>query len=88
MNRLNYYIPGALIVLIGLLIVAFPQILVALVAALVISIGVGALLIGHQMRKTERAVRDGYEWSECDDDGFCRVWSHRSPVFHRWTRRF
>ena len=88
MNRLNYYIPGAVIVLIGLLIVVFPQILVALVAALIISIGVGALFIGHQMRKTERAVQTGYDRSECDDDGFCRVWSRHYPVFHRWTRRF
>ena len=87
MNRINYYIPGGFLVLMGVLIVVFPEILVALVAALVIAMGVGALLIGHQMRKTESSVRHGYEYAEYDD-GFCRVWSRHAPVFGRWRRRF
>ena len=87
MNRTTYYIPGGVMVLMGVLIIAFPEILVALVAAVVISFGVGALFVGHQMRKTEGSVRQGYEYTECDD-GFCRVWSRNYPSFGRWHRRF
>ena len=88
MNRISYYIPGGLLVFLGLLIVVFPEILVALVAAVVIFIGAGALFFGHQMRKAQRSMRAGYEGTEYDDDGFCRVWSRRYPSFGRWGRRF
>ena len=87
MERLRYYIPGSLLVLMGLLIVAFPEILVALVAAMVITLGAGALFIGHTMRKVDRGARGVYEWNACDDDGFCRIRIGHSPIFRRWCRR-
>jgi hypothetical protein len=88
MKRLSYYIPGGLLIFMGLLIVAFPEILIALVSAIIIMVGVGALVIGHYMRKAEHGARGGYEWTESDDDGFCRVRIGRSPFFRRWYRRF
>lgn len=58
MQNLQYYIPGSLLILTAIMIVAFPEILVALVAALIIVVGIGALYIGHMMRKSEIEVRN------------------------------
>ena len=88
MKRFSYYIPGGLLIFMGLLIVAFPEILIALIAALVITVGLGALAIGHYMRKSERDARGDYEWTERDDDGVYRFRIGNSSVFRRWFRRF
>jgi len=53
MGNLKYYTPGILLILIAIMIVAFPEILVALVAAAIIMAGVGALAVGHMIRKSE-----------------------------------
>jgi hypothetical protein len=42
-----------MLILIAVVIVAIPEILVALVAGSIIMAGVGALYIGHIMRKSE-----------------------------------
>jgi hypothetical protein len=53
MGSLKYYVPGIMLILMAIMIVAFPEILVALVAASIIMAGIGALCIGHMFRKTE-----------------------------------
>ena len=54
MGNLKYYLPGFTLILIALLIVAVPEILIALVAAAMIMLGAGALYIGHLVRKSEK----------------------------------
>ena len=55
----SYYIPGAVLIGASLLIVAFPQILVALVAGLIFMAGVGALWMGNTMRQIDKNRMDG-----------------------------
>jgi hypothetical protein len=62
MRDLRYYIPGGILILIAIVIVAVPQILVAFVAALIIMVGIGALYIGHMMRKSEIEFRNSDGW--------------------------
>jgi hypothetical protein len=86
MGNLKYYLPGSILILMALLIVALPEILIALVAASMIMLGVGGLYIGHAARKSEK------DWNVFDkrffgDDlyGWRIV---RAPVFRRWYRGF
>jgi hypothetical protein len=58
MRDLRYYLPGSILILIAIMIVAVPQILIAFVAALLIMVGIGALVIGHMMRKSEIEFRN------------------------------
>ena len=51
LRKLGYYAPGSVMILLGILIVAVPQLLVALVAATLITIGIGVLVAAHQIRK-------------------------------------
>jgi hypothetical protein len=62
MRNLKYYIPGSMLILIAVVIVAVPEILVALVAGSIIMAGVGALYIGHIMRKSEIEFKNVNGW--------------------------
>jgi hypothetical protein len=62
MRSMRYYIPGSILILIAILILAVPEILVAFIAALVLVGGVGLLYIGHRFREMENEA-----W---DDDGY------------------
>ena len=62
MGNLKYYLPGGILILTAFMIVAVPEILVALVAALIIMAGIGALAVGHLMRKSEIEFRDTDGW--------------------------
>ena len=53
MQGIRYYLPGIILILVAIMIVAVPEILVAFVASLIIMAGIGALYIGHKMRKSE-----------------------------------
>jgi xanthosine utilization system XapX-like protein len=61
MKNLRYYVPGALVILAGLLILAVPEILLAIVVALIILIGVLGLYIGHRIRQADRDLEDDYD---------------------------
>ncbi|MDY6906117.1 MAG: hypothetical protein SWH61_15700 [Thermodesulfobacteriota bacterium] len=54
---MKYYIPGVILILASLIIIAFPQILVALIAALVFMAGITSLGIGNMMKNYERELR-------------------------------
>ena len=51
MNDIKYYCPGIALIAIAVIIVAFPEILIAMIAATIIVAGAIALYIGHMMRK-------------------------------------
>jgi hypothetical protein len=57
MPHIRYYLPGIFLIFCAITIVAFPEILVALIALIMISAGIGALVIGHSMRKSETEFR-------------------------------
>jgi hypothetical protein len=86
MRSLKYYLPGSILILMALLIVAVPEILIASVAALMIMLGAAGLYMGHLARKSEK------DWNVFDgrilrDD--LRGWRVvRIPVFRRWYRGF
>lgn len=77
-ESIKYYFPGAILIGIALLIAAVPEILLAILVALIIMAGIGALYIGHMIRKSETAYR-GNDY----DDGSRFAWR---PVFRRWYR--
>ncbi len=79
MKNLRYYFPGAILFMIALLIMVFPQILIAFIASLIIMAGIGALYLGHMIRKSEKHA--GYfnnSMFEFEDVFFKR------PFFGRW----
>ena len=81
MKDLKYYFPGITLIALAVIIVAFPEVLVAMIAATIIFAGAIALYIGHVVRKGV--------------DG--QTYMHRSafdaflidqPIFRRWYGRF
>jgi hypothetical protein len=81
---MKYYLPGITLILAAILIVLVPEILIAFLAALMIMAGIGALYIGHRIRKTDA----GFGNSDDRDSGggpfgwrFARV-----PVYRRRDR--
>ena len=51
LRKMGYYAPGSALILLGILIVVVPELLVALVAATLITVGIGILYAAHQVRK-------------------------------------
>lgn len=84
MRKIKYYVPGSLFILIAIMVVAVPEILVAFVAASIIMAGIGALYVGHMMRKSEIEFRNTNKWFSNDDCYGSRF--VRRPVFRRWYR--
>ena len=86
MRNIKYYIPGSVLILIAIMIVAVPQILVAFVAASIIMAGIGALYVGHIIRKSEIEFRNIGNWFY-DHDSYGRQFVRR-PVVRRWYRDY
>jgi hypothetical protein len=78
--------PGIILILVALMIVAVPEILVAFVAAMVIMAGIGALFIGHKIRKSNTDNRHSGAWFS-DEDFFGRRFVRR-PISRDWHRWF
>jgi len=58
MRNMKYYLPGITLILAAILIVLVPEIIVAFVAAAMIMAGIGALYIGHRIRKADSELRN------------------------------
>lgn len=58
MANLKYYIPGVLMIMMGILILAVPQVLVVFVAASVLLLGSSLLYLGHVARESDS------EWTD------------------------
>ena len=67
MGHVKYYFPGSLLILIAIMIMAVPEILVVFLATSILMAGIGALYIGHMIRKSEIEFRDFDEWFLADD---------------------
>ena len=84
MDTLRYYLPGIILILIAIMIVAVPEILVVFVASMIIIAGISALAIGHRIRKSGIDFRRS-EDRFFDEDSFGRRFVRR-PVFRDWNR--
>jgi hypothetical protein len=76
--------PGIILILIAIMVVAVPEILVAFMASIIIIAGIGALYIGHKIRKSQIGFRQAEEWSS--DEGFFGRRFLRRPLFRDWNR--
>ena len=85
MHKLKYYLPGSIVIAIGILIVAIPEILIAIVASAIIMIGIVALYVGHLMRNSDRRLRyfDRWLWI---DDGYGEEFFN-TPRMKWWFRK-
>ncbi len=52
MMKINYYMPGAILILLAFVLLVVPEILVALAAASITVFGIGALYVGHRISKS------------------------------------
>lgn len=77
LRKLSYYAPGTGMILLGILVVAFPALLVALVAAMLIVIGIGTLYAAHHVRKLHE------ELGQFDDPLFSGILYDPYLVFER-----
>ncbi len=82
MRNLNYYLPGSMLILIAILIVAVPEILVAFAAGSIIMVGIAALYVGHIIRKSEVEFRNVDGWFFDNDFYGRRV--VRIPIFRKY----
>ena len=58
MKNIRYYIPGVLMILAGILVLAVPQVLVVFAAATICSVGGMILYFGHRMKNAKAEWRD------------------------------
>ena len=84
MNSFRYYLPGFILILIAIIIVAVPEILIAFLSTLIIITGIGALYIGHMIRKSETGFRNG-ENMVMEHDFFGRRFA-RGSIFRKCFR--
>jgi len=84
MMNVRYYFPGILLILSALVIVVVPEILVAFIASLILMAGIGALYVGHRMRRSGVEIRQ-FENLFFEDDFFTKG-SSTTPGFRckRW----
>ena len=84
MENLRYYLPGIILILLAILVIAVPEILLAFVAATIIMAGIGVLYIGHMFRKAEIELsRNNTEFEDHNLFGFL---FDRRPFSRRWYR--
>ncbi|MDY6972088.1 MAG: hypothetical protein SV775_07145 [Thermodesulfobacteriota bacterium] len=86
MRNMKYYVPGSLLILIAVMIIAVPELFLALAAVSILMAGVGVLYIGHIIRRSETELINIHQWPF--DDHSCRSQITRVPIFKRWRRVF
>jgi hypothetical protein len=73
------YLPGAILILSGVLIVAFPMLLVAFVSGLMILGGVMAIAIAYKIKRFQDATGRIHE----SDPFHGSFWNQTEKVFHQ-----
>lgn len=82
MRNFRFYVPGTILFLIAFVIVAVPEVLVAFVAGLIMMAGIGALYIGHMLRRSKIEFRDMDGWFFDKDPYNWRC--VKESIFRRW----
>jgi hypothetical protein len=78
----SLYLPGALFVILGILVVFFPMLLVGLFSAGLIVIGITAISVAHHLRKNHRHSHWRVNWEHVNPS--VEEWKHRVFVHRRW----
>jgi multisubunit Na+/H+ antiporter MnhB subunit len=86
MNAIRYYIPGIVLILIAIMVVALPEIIVAFMAAVIIMAGIVALYIGHKIRKSKIRFQHEDNWFSNED--ILGSGSLRRHFYKDWQRWF
>ena len=81
MAGIKYYFPGMTLMAMGIIIVAFPEVLVAMVAAAIIFAGAVTLYIGHMIRK-------GFDDQSDIHGSALDTFPMDEPLFRRWQGKF
>ena len=81
MTDIKYYFPGITLIAMGIIIVAFPEVLIAIIAATILFAGAVSLYIGHRIRK---GFDDQVYMNGSSFDKFLIG----QPIFRRWYTRF
>ena len=76
------YVPGAIFIMLGILVVLFPMLLVGLFSAGLILIGITAIYVAHHLRKHHRNSHWKVNWEPVDP--FVKEWQNRVFVRRRW----
>jgi hypothetical protein len=86
MEGIKYYLPGIILILSGLLIIVFPEVLIALLASLTIMAGIGALIAGKSMHNSVKNFHNinGHEFH---DESISDFGSIKGP-FVRFRQRW
>ena len=71
----SLYVPGAIFIMLGILVVFFPMLLVGLFSAGLIVLGITAFSVAHQLRKWQR------------DSHWTVAWEPVEPHAGEWLRR-
>lgn len=81
-KEFSLYFPGTIFIMLGILVVFFPMLLVALFSACLIVLGVAAISVAHRLRK----LRQGNEWTVTWEpvDPFAEEWFDRVFLYRRW----
>ena len=87
MAKIKYYLPGSLLILSGIFIVVFPEILIALFASIVIIAGIAVLYIGKRLSESEQDSANILR-NRSHDDYSDNYWMERKPVFRYYRRWF
>lgn len=82
MRGFSVYFPGAVFIMLGILVVFFPMLLVALFSAALILIGITAISVAHRLRKLRRHSQWTVDWEPADSA--VEEWLHRVFVYRRW----
>lgn len=78
----SLYLPGAIFIVLGILVVLFPMLLVGLFSAGLILIGITAISVAHRLKKWQRNSHWTMDWERVDP--FMGEWRNRVFVRRRW----
>jgi hypothetical protein len=79
---MSLYLPGALFIMLGILVVFFPMLLVGLFSAGLILIGITGISVAHHLRRRHRNSHWRVSWEHVEP--FVEDWQHRVFIRRRW----
>ena len=82
MKGLSPYLPGAIFIMLGILVVLFPMLLVGLFSAGLIVLGITTISVAHRLRKWQRNPHWTVAWESVDPQ--VEDWLQRVFVHKRW----
>ena len=76
------YLPGTIFILLGILVVFFPMLLVALISAGLIFLGLMAILVGHRLNALRHRGELTVVWDPVEPS--IGKWFDRVFLYRRW----